>query len=73
MNIEKNEELHFTTGIVIIIAVAAFIIGLVTGIVCSPRRKPAKPESKTFNAIEYAKSLNLENEDNDDELLAFEL
>jgi len=58
---KTKEEVIIMQGLIALIALAAFVIGLVIGILCSPKgKKRAKPAADEFDPDEYVRSLSFD-------------
>ena len=58
---KAEEDIVISQGLLVLIAAAAFIIGLVMGILCASGSKASKKRKKSkssFDADEYARQLN---------------
>lgn len=62
---KAKEEVSVSNGVIVLIAVVAFIVGLILGIVCTANVKSKKSKKNTFNANEYARELDFDYEDED--------
>ena len=66
---KAEEDIVISQGLLVLIAAAAFIIGLVMGILCASGSKASKKRKKnknTFDADEYARQLNFSDFDDFD-------
>ena len=66
---KAEEDITITQGLLVLIAAAAFIIGLVVGILCTSgtkAKKKRKVKKSTFDADEYARQLNFDSFDDFD-------
>ncbi len=72
---KAKEDASVSNGVVVLIAVAAFIVGLVIGIVCTANAKSRKMKKTTFNAEDYIRDLDFDYDEDefeyDDEEYAF--
>lgn len=70
---KAKEEVSVSNGVIVLIAVVAFIVGLVIGIVCTANAKSKKAKKNTFNANDYVRELDFDYDDYDydDEELSF--
>ncbi len=72
---KAKEEVSVSNGVIVLIAVVAFIVGLIIGIVCTANVKAKKVKKNAFNANEYARELDFGYDDDDydydDEALSF--
>ena len=63
---KANEELTLSKGIALAVAPGAFVLGFIFGSACGKkkvRRKLAKASEDDFDAEEYVKSLNFDEEE----------
>ncbi len=62
---KAKEEIEIPQGIVILIAVASFVVGLVVGILCATgaKKKAGKIKRSSFSAEDYAEDLNFDEDD----------
>lgn len=65
--VEKaKEEVSVSNGVIALIAVVAFLVGLVIGIIGTVNAQARRIKKKTFNAEEYIRDLDFEDEDDFD-------
>ena len=65
--VEKaKEEVSVSNGVIALIAVVAFLVGLVIGIIGTANAQARRIKKKTFNAEEYIRDLDFEDEDDFD-------
>ncbi len=67
---KAKEDIVITQGILVLIAAVSFITGLIIGILCASGSKSEKRRSRrrrraSFNADEYARELNFDDDDDD--------
>lgn len=63
-----KEDIVITQGMLALIALISFITGLIIGILCASGKKSGccgKRRRKSFNADEYARELNFDDDDDD--------
>lgn len=65
---KAEEDIVISQGLLVLIAAAAFIIGLIVGILCTSGSKASKKrkKNKNFDADEYARQLNFSDFDDFD-------
>ncbi len=65
---KAKEDIELPQGILVLIAVASFAVGLVIGILCASGAgsRSEKIKRSSFNAGDYADDLNFEDEDDDE-------
>ena len=63
---KAEEDIVISQGLLVLIAAAAFIIGLIVGILCASGSKAGKKKKKNFDADEYARQLNFSDFDDFD-------
>ena len=66
---KAEEDIVISQGLLVLIAAAAFIIGLIMGILCtsgSKAKKKRKVRKSSFDADEYARQLNFDSFDDFD-------
>ena len=72
---KAKEEVSVSNGVIVLIAVVSFLVGLIIGIVCTANAKSKKAKKNTFNAEEYLRELDFDYDDEDydydDEALSF--
>ncbi len=61
---KAKEEVSVSNGVIALIALVSFLVGLIIGIVCTANVK-SKKAKKSFNANDYARELNFEYDDED--------
>lgn len=65
---KAKEDIVITQGMLALIAVISFITGLIIGILCASGKKSGccgKRRRSSFNADEYARELNFDDDDDD--------
>lgn len=66
---KAKEDIVITQGMLALIAVVSFITGLIIGILCASSGKKSdccgKRRRSSFNADEYARELNFDDDDDD--------
>lgn len=65
---KAKEDISIPQGILVLIAVASFVTGLVIGIICASGAKSAKSakiKRSSFKAEDYAKDLAFDDDDDD--------
>lgn len=67
---KAKEDIVITQGILVLIAAVSFITGLIIGILCasgskSEKRRCRRGRRASFNADEYARELNFDDDDDD--------
>lgn len=61
--VEKaKEEVSVSNGVIALIAVVAFLVGLVIGIIGTANAQARRIKKKTFNAEEYIRDLDFEDD-----------
>lgn len=60
---KAKEEIEIPQGIVVLIAVASFIVGLVVGIICASGAKSKKSKRTAFRPEDYAEDINYDDDD----------
>ncbi len=63
---KAKEDVVITNGVLVLIAVVSFLTGLVVGILCASGAKSKKNKKISFNADDYARELNFDDEDDED-------
>ena len=63
---KAKEEVSVSNGVIVLIAVVSFLVGLIIGIVCTAGVKSGKAKKNTFNADDYARELNFGYDDEDE-------
>ncbi|MGN0674943.1 MAG: hypothetical protein ACI4KG_04285 [Oscillospiraceae bacterium] len=63
---KAKEDVVVTNGVLVLIAVVSFLTGLVVGILCASGAKSKKNKKISFNADDYARELNFDDEDDED-------
>ena len=67
---KAEEDIVISQGLLVLIAAAAFILGLILGILCASGSKSDKKRKKSrnsFDADEYARQLNFDDFDDGDD------
>ena len=59
---KAKEEVSVPNGIILLIAVASFIIGLVMGILCMANVQKRRLKKKTFNIEDYVSDLDFDDD-----------
>lgn len=65
---KAKEDISVPQGIIVLIAVASFVTGLVIGIICTSGARSAKSskiKKSSFRAEDYANELNFDDDDDD--------
>ena len=63
---KAKEDVLVPQWLIVLIAVAAFITGVVVGILCASGSKRSKKRKNSFDANAYVRDLNFDIDDNDD-------
>ena len=66
---KAKEDISVPQGIIVLIAVASLVTGLIIGIICASgakKYKSRKIKKSSFKAEDYARDLDFENEDDDE-------
>lgn len=63
---KAKEDVLVPQWLIVLIAVAAFITGVVVGILCTSGSKRSKKRKNSFDANAYVRDLNFDIDDNDD-------
>ena len=66
---KAKEDVSVPQGIIVLIAVASFVTGLIIGIICASGAKKSKSrkiKKSSFKAEDYARDLDFEDEDDDE-------
>lgn len=63
---KAKEDVVVTNGILVLIAVVSFLTGLIVGILCASGAKSAKNKKNSFNADDYVRELNFDDEDDEE-------
>lgn len=64
---KAKEEVSVPNWLIVAVALAAFLTGLVVGILCSSGQKRTRRRKNSFNANAYVRDLNFDIDDNDDD------
>lgn len=60
---KAKEEVSVPNGVIVLIAVASFIVGLIVGILCMVNEQKRRLRKKTFNIEDYVSDLDFYDED----------
>ncbi|MBP1560314.1 MAG: hypothetical protein J6C96_03610 [Oscillospiraceae bacterium] len=64
---KAKEDVVLTNGVLVLIALVSFITGLVIGILCASGAKSKKNKKLSFNADDYVRDLNFDDDEDDDD------
>jgi len=60
---KAKEEVSVPNGVIVLIAVASFIVGLIIGILCMVNEQKRRLKKKTFNIEDYVSDLDFDDDD----------
>ncbi len=60
---KAKEEVSVPNGVIVLIAVVSFLVGLIIGIVCTSSVKSNKAKKNTFNAEDYIRDFDFDDYD----------
>ena len=60
---KAKEEVSVPNGVIVLIAVASFIVGLIVGSLCMVNEQKRRLRKKTFNIEDYVSDLDFYDED----------